>query len=130
VPNRNWCVHSNERLYVGNFDGALGDDLLCLNSASDQFLDLNDGRGNFGGSNFVNHSRKLCPFHLGNLYIGQFDGVGGDDPLCNWFSNGTMSLDYSNAQGVLNGERLGKTGRNFCLELSLVCWRCEQRWQG
>jgi len=109
---RNFCRQAGEHLYIGDFNNDNRDDLLCNQDDGDMLIDYADTSGHFDGSNWVDHP-NFCVSAGDRLYIGDFDGNGSDDLLCNR-SNGDMLVDFANS-GAFDGPDWTYTGRNFCV---------------
>ncbi|WP_437502193.1 FG-GAP-like repeat-containing protein [Sorangium sp. So ce1099] len=113
-PTRNFCVASDETLYIGDFNNDGLDDLLCNQTDGDMFVDLASVNGTFTGSDWSMSARNFCVASNEKLYIGDFNNDGRDDLLCNQ-GNGGMRIDYASASGTFTGSDWIKSDRNFCL---------------
>jgi len=112
--NRNFCRWSAQRLYIGNFDGAGGDDLLCVDTATGKFaVDLADSAGHFTNINWQMANRNFCISSDERLFVGDANGDGRDDLICNNVSNGSLFVDLADANGAFTGSDWSLQ-RNFC----------------
>lgn len=128
--NHNWCDTSFQRLLVGDFNGDKKSDLLCSNHANiDEgraYIMLSNGAGFYpislspDGKVDVGSHEIFCATP-GLLVIGNFDGIYGDDLLCNHPTIGNMlmvssynSTSKSTIFRSINGEDMGdiKMGNN------------------
>ncbi|MDI1436828.1 hypothetical protein [Polyangium sorediatum] len=113
-PGRNFCRQAGEHLYIGDFNNDNRDDLLCNQDDGDMLVDFADTSGRFEGSNWIKSNLNFCVGSGDRLYIGDFDGNGSDDLLCNR-SNGDMLVDFADASGEFAGADWTYTSRNFCV---------------
>ncbi|MDC3962888.1 FG-GAP-like repeat-containing protein [Polyangium jinanense] len=120
LVGRNFCLAGSEKLYVGDFNGDLHDDLLCNQSDDgDMFIDLADAEGQFEGSDWPLGGRNFCASAGDKLYVGKFNSDNRADLLCNK-SNGDMIVDYADTSGrfLSDGNEWTDTARNFCVSAS------------
>ncbi|WP_437587649.1 FG-GAP-like repeat-containing protein [Sorangium sp. So ce1000] len=115
LANRNYCIQSGEKLYVGDFNGDGRTDLLCNQSDGDMLIDYADANGHFDGSNWIYNDRNYCVTSGEKLYVGDFNGDLRADLLCNQ-SDGDMLIDYADANGHFDGSNWIYNDRNFCVQ--------------
>ena len=112
-PDRNFCVHPGEALYVGDFNGDGRSDLLCNQDNGTMRIDLADPQGRHTGSDWIASNRNFC-MHAGEkLFVGDFDDDGADDLLCN-SANGWMFVDLAQGDSWFLGSDWSQR-RNFCM---------------
>ena len=105
-----WCIHGGREVHPGDFDGDGHDDLLCHSAIAGfaatgrRWLDYSNDSGQFNGTNWSSGTDQYCWGSSRHLYVGDFDGDGDDDNLCHNSGLGTLSIDYTNALGELNGQ--------------------------
>lgn len=107
-----WCsINSNRKLYVGDFNGDGRDDLMCHQSDGKTWVDLASSNGRFYGTNWSrtgdsnsSTDRDWCRVTSGlfELHIGDFNGDGRDDMLCQKNSGKTW-IDYADSNGYFQG---------------------------
>lgn len=108
--NDDWCIRGGRRLHTGDFnaDGRL--DLLChsavegFNATGRKWVDYSNSNGHFNGTNWSSGQGKFCWAGNRRLHTGDFDGDGDSDVVCHNAGAGTISVDYTNSQGELNGQ--------------------------
>jgi VCBS repeat protein len=110
---RNFCVQAGDKLYVGNFNGTGGDDLLCNQNGGGMLIDYANLSGEFWSTEWTNSTRNFCKQAGDQLYVGNFNGAGGDDLLCNQ-NGGGMLIDYANSSGEFWSTEWTNSTRNFC----------------
>ncbi|WP_437529262.1 FG-GAP-like repeat-containing protein [Sorangium sp. So ce726] len=110
---RNFCRAADEHLYVGDFNGDGRDDLLCNQDDGDMFVDLASTSGEFLGSDWSLSARNFCRTASEHLYVGDFNGDGRDDLLCNQ-DDGDIFVDLASTSGEFLGSDWSLSGRNFC----------------
>ncbi|MDC0747659.1 FG-GAP-like repeat-containing protein [Polyangium mundeleinium] len=111
----NYCKASTERLYVGDFNNDGRSDLLCNQiDDGDMLINRAETNGTFNGSDWTKPARNFCIQSWEHLYVGDFNGDGSDDLLCNQ-DDGDMLIDYSEGAGVFDGSNWISSGRNFCV---------------
>ncbi|MDQ7050937.1 MAG: FG-GAP-like repeat-containing protein [Enterobacterales bacterium] len=105
-----WCqINHNRKLYIGDFNGDGRDDLLCHQSDGKSWIDFANTRGLFNGTDWSRTSqrgaidRAWCQINQNRkLYIGDFNGDGFDDLLCQNAKGGSW-IDYSNGRQIFSG---------------------------
>lgn len=113
-PGRNFCRTSSERLYVGDFNGDTRVDLLCNNvSNGAMFVDLASSSGRFTGSNWSQSGRNFCRTANEQLFVGDANGDGREDLICNNSSNGALFVDFADTNGGFTGSDWS-LNRGFC----------------
>jgi len=110
---RDFCRTAGEHLYAGDFNGDGRMDLLCNQDDGDMFVDLSNTKGEFWSSEWSLSGRNFCRAADEHLYVGDFNGDGRDDLLCNQ-DDGDMFVDLANTNGEFWSSEWSLSGRNFC----------------
>ena len=109
-----WCTASGAQLHVGDFNGDSRDDILCLNQANGwQHIDYANTSGRFDGTNWSN-DLNWCMASDADLHVGDFNGDGRDDLLCNNTSNGWKHIDWASTSGTFAGTNWSND-LNWCI---------------
>lgn len=111
-----YCTGSQDNLYVGKFDANATSDLLCNHRASGD-LTIDEKSTNpavyfTGTPNWTHSGRNYCITSSERLSVGDFDGDGMDDLLCENLSNGALRVDLAN--DTFNDSDVHQSGRSFC----------------
>ncbi|WP_415404668.1 M12 family metallopeptidase [Tateyamaria sp. SN3-11] len=111
--NTSWCSGTENRLYLGDFNGDGLDDLLCHEKDGAQQpgrrrIDYADNVVDavFADGDWASTSGPFCRLSSRELHIGDFDGDGRDDLMCFDTRNGRRFIDFANRSGALNGSNL------------------------
>lgn len=109
-----FCANSGDMTYVGDFNDDGRDDLLCNGMNKSMTIYLSDYRGRFENIDWYHQKRDFC-MHTGEtLYVGDFDGINGDDLLCNNSDNGAMRVDRVHVGGEFFMDSDWVNQRDFC----------------
>lgn len=108
----NECIGSETFVYfeIGDFNGDGRDDLLCYgDSSGDLRINYANAAGHLDGVGWMRSTDLWCRVDIlgiTRLIVGDFNGDGRDDLLCNnrIGGRGFMSIDYANPNGQFNGE--------------------------
>lgn len=109
VRNGDWCIRGGRTLHPGDFNADGRADLLChsavdgFNATGRKWIDYSNSNGHFNGTNWSSGQAKFCWGGDRRLHTGDFDGDGDSDVVCHDADTGTISIDYTNSQGELNG---------------------------
>lgn len=114
LSSRLFCAGAGDKLLTGDFNGDGRGDLLCNYANGVMSVDLSNTNGEFWSSEWTLTTRNFCLASGDKLYVGDFNGDGRDDLLCNG-ANGTMSVDLSNTSGEFWSSEWTLANRNFCL---------------
>ncbi len=114
--NGKWCIRGGRILHTGDFnkDGQI--DLLChsavsgFNATGRKWIDYANSDGHFNGTNWSSGTAKFCFGSKRRLHEGDFDGDGDTDVVCHNRGLGTISVDYTNSEGELNGQDWPENG--------------------
>ena len=116
--NDRWCLKDTQELLIGDFNGDKKSDLLCHNNQQQPnqgftYVMLSTGGGfkpmadSPDGYVTVGKLGHFCPIG-GRLIIGNFDGLYGDDLLCNSHTGENMIMVSTNTSFVsINSDILG-----------------------
>jgi hypothetical protein len=97
-----WCSHSSARLMIGDFNGDGRSDLLCHDvSNGNKWFQYADSNGRFNASSWDWFS-GWCSHGSARLMIGDFNGDGRSDLLCNDVANGNKWVQYADPSGRFN----------------------------
>ncbi len=108
-----WCNHDAAELFKGDFNGDGRTDMLCHdNKTGKKWVDLADGAGHFGGTDW-SRDAGWCNHATGRLLVGDFNGDARDDILCHDISTGKKWIDFANASGQFLGTNWSRES-NWC----------------
>jgi hypothetical protein len=115
VSTSAFCGGTNDRLYVARLNSDTRSDLLCNNVQSGTMTArFASTSGNFPSANWTATGRSFCTGTSDRLIVGDANGDGRDDLICNNIANGTLKVDLVQADGTLGAVDWTSTGRNFC----------------
>jgi hypothetical protein len=110
LRNRDWCIGGGREIHVADFDGNDRQDLLChsaeagFHATGRRWLDYSNINGHFNGTDWDSGMAQYCWGGSRQLLVGNFDGDDDDDVLCYNDNLGTVTIDYTNYLGELNGQ--------------------------
>lgn len=108
-----WCSAGEGRLYIGDFNGDNRDDLLCQESdTGKKYIDYADASGQFNGNDW-SHNSTFCTEPTSRLFVGDFNGDGRSDLLCQTRASGTIQIDYADGSGRFGSSDWSMTS-TFC----------------
>lgn len=110
--SRHFCDGSN-RLRIGDFNGDGRADLVCVQTDGTVRVDLANNYGEYWSDDWAMTGRYYCRASSERLYVGDANGDGRDDLICNNRSNGALWVDYAGPDGSFTANDWGRT-RNFC----------------
>jgi FG-GAP-like repeat len=113
LPNRDFCNGSGDTLLTGDFNGDHHADLLCNAANGTMSIDFANTKGEFWSTEWSQANRNFCMQSGDRLLVGDFDGDGQDDLLCN-AANGAIFVDLADDSGHFTGSDWSMSGRNFC----------------
>ncbi len=94
-----WCSHPTGRILIGDFNGDDRDDLLCHDvSTGQKWIDYANLWGYFYGTDWT-RSTDWCRQTSQDLFVGDFNGDGRDDLLCNDKTSGRRWISFANLSG-------------------------------
>jgi len=99
--NRGFCPSGAMR--VADFDGDGRDDLLCNEPGGTMRVDLANTNGEYWTSEWEKVGRNFCRASSERLYVGDANGDGRADLICNNSSNGGLWLDLADDLGRFMG---------------------------
>lgn len=98
-PSGSWCELSTSELYTGDFNADGATDYLCHDTNDgEKWIDYQSG-GSFGGTDWSREANWCTGTR--QLVVGDFDGDGRDDILCN--ATDTKSIDYADSNSQFLG---------------------------
>jgi hypothetical protein len=82
-----WCNHAGSQLFIDDFNGDGGDDLLCHDTSGRKWFDFASSVGTFFGTDFYRDA-NWCSHATGRLLVGAFNSDARADLLCHDTSSG------------------------------------------
>ncbi|XYH95489.1 M12 family metallopeptidase [Sorangium sp. So ce1128] len=113
-PTAGFCTGSNERIFLARMNGDDRADLLCINyDNGDMAAAFADESGTFPAESWRIPGRNFCRYSTDRLFIGDVNGDGLDDLVCNNVSSGGLYVDKADENGQYTGNNWSRT-RHFC----------------
>ena len=109
--NRGFCPAGT--LKVADYNGDGRDDLLCNEPGGTMRVDLANPNGEYWTNDWEKVGRNFCRTSNERLYVGDSNGDGRADLVCNNRSTGALWLDLADADGRFTGSDWSST-RHFC----------------
>ena len=98
MPQRYFCSEVFDRLFVGRFDANATADALCLRSDGQIDIDLANANGHFEDTN--SSLNNFCTSAGDRLVVGDANGDGRDDLICNNSTSGNLAIRYATTTGT------------------------------